>query len=148
MRALDKQRRGGKSIKDTDRVDAALKKQQGLTATQLAWVATGFELDRQGHCIPRDLFNQMQAFSNYKRRINEATFAESELGNHPRARFKAGKAIRNPYDNAARGVYLLQQSLAVRIEYTIANKHDDVNETEPSTKTNDENWEDVLAMVT
>lgn len=106
--ALIKQRTGGKSLQDLDLLEAVVHEHPGYTMTQASWVAAGGTVDGNGYCQPAELFNQCLRFFNFKRRGSEAAFMPAVLGDHPKARFKYGKATCNPYDFGGAGVYPLR----------------------------------------
>lgn len=104
-KALIKQRTGNKSGADLKKVEQLLASHKGLTATQLSWMAAGGSLDEQGFCQPAALFSQCLDFFNIKRRISERAYEIDKLGDHPRALFRYGRAVKNPYDFGGQGIY-------------------------------------------
>lgn len=103
---LINQRKGGESIKLQHELVALSAKHPGFTATQLCWKAAGFEVSDAGHCLPADLFAQVNKFFNGKRRLSEATCGPDQIEEKPRALMVYGKAVLNPYgESGGHGVY-------------------------------------------
>ena len=106
---LHNARRGNKSLKQQDIAVGIVQKKPGLTATQVSWLAAGYQLDDKGNCIPADEFKRVNEFFNYKRRICEMSFKSEFVSDHPRARLVYGKALSNPNtESGGHGLYAIK----------------------------------------